>query len=632
MKLVIICFLLISISLPAFSGEKGEYKVSNIPAELRKESNLVIRKRITEFYVLDDQRAEYYYTAAYTIFGKDEQHHGDLTIYYNSSLNTVDKIEGYIYDAEGKEIKELAGRDIKDYSDYTNDALFVDTRIKEASLHHNVFPYTVEFKYRLRYNGYINWPEWYSRYSHIGVQLSKLVLKYPYEDEPRFWCNSDIKPVIKNEERYKVYTWEAVNLPELPEDAVSGSDPKDYAHYLVTAPREFTVEGYKGNMSTWNDFGLWYNKLKAGRGELSREAAAEIRKQYDEGDDTHTRIKKLYRYMQSRTRYVNVNLGIGGWQPLKASFVHEKGYGDCKALSNYMTAILKTAGIDAYQVLIKAGNNPWDVEEFSFNRFNHVVVCVPLPGDTVWLECTSQTMPYNCIGDHNEKRMALLISDEGGKIVHTPASLPESNRQTKTSEVTFRKNGSAEVNMRVNWTGNQRNYYHNYIASAPGGKQSERVLQIMDVPDINLTNFSIEEAGFTNSISMSIKAELPKYASVSGSRLFFKPNMTEKRTSVPKDVKRISPIEFDHPFADADTIIYNIPAGYTVEAFPKELNLETSFGKYRTKCDTEEGKIIYTRYYEISDYKIAAELYPEYRNFIAEIVKADRAQVVLARK
>jgi transglutaminase-like putative cysteine protease len=628
-----VCFLLcLSSSLTA--GEKNEYNVNNIPSGLRVESNVVIRKQINEFHVINERKMIYYITQAFTIFGKDEQDRGEFILPYNRTFSEIDYIEGYIYDASGKEIKELDSDEIKDYTDFTSYSLYTDYRIKTASLHHNIFPYTVEFRYRISYNGKLNWPSWYSRSGSPPVQLSRFIVKHPAGEELRYWCNSDtLKPVIKKDGSYKIYTWEAVNQPEFPVDAVSMDKPKYYAGYVITAPGDFIMDGHKGSMRTWKDFGLWDYKLASTQGELSKEAIEEIKKQFNENDDAHEKIRKLYRYMQSRTRYVSIQLGIGGWQPFKASFVHEKGYGDCKALSNYMTAILGVAGITAYQVLIESGSDPDCITEFCSNQFNHQIVCVPLPQDTVWLECTDPTSPYNHAGWHIENRMALMLLPDGGKIVYTPSSSTLDNLQSGRSEVSILKNGSAEADMKVLWTGNQRDHIYNSIVSAPASERIARIINSMKVPDIKIKDVSFEgEQTFTKELTMNLKAELPRYASLSGNRLFFKPNLTEQRTYIPMDVKRLSPYTFNYPFADTDTIIYHIPENYIVEALPAEVNLKTSFGTYRAKCQSDDDKIIYTRYYEINDYEIPAELYSEYRKFVSDIVKADRAQVVLVVK
>ena len=65
--------------------------------------------------------------------------------------------------------------------------------------------------------------------------------------------------------------------------------------------------------------------------------------------------------MQNNTRYISIQLGIGGWRPFEAAYVASKGYGDCKALSNYMYSLLKEAGILSYYTLVKAGAGEEDI-------------------------------------------------------------------------------------------------------------------------------------------------------------------------------------------------------------------------------------------------------------------------------
>jgi transglutaminase-like putative cysteine protease len=44
------------------------------------------------------------------------------------------------------------------------------------------------------------------------------------------------------------------------------------------------------------------------------------------------KAKKIYQYLQNKTRYISVQIGIGGFQPVTAADVDRLGYGDCKGI------------------------------------------------------------------------------------------------------------------------------------------------------------------------------------------------------------------------------------------------------------------------------------------------------------
>ena len=340
--------------------------------------------------------------------------------------------------------------------------------------------------------------------------------------------------------------------------------------------------------------------------------------------------------MQTHTHYISIDLGIGGWQPYDAQYVHERGYGDCKALSNYMITLLKEAGIIAYPVLIQNGSNPLPlVNEFPSNQFNHVIVCVPIMPDSVWLECTSQTMLFNCIGRYNENRSALMVTPEGGIVVRTPQTISKQNIQRRHATITLNSFGYADVTVAVYWKGDQQDQVRSELDEATPEEHERWIMHSLDIPNINIKSYKFEGVDTQDSaITLSLDLSLPRYASVTGKRIFFQPNAMERRTFVPPDVSvRLSPIKFTYPYYDVDSLYYSIPSQYSAESIPPDVFLVSSFGTFRSKTIAlGDSAIIYTRSLEIRDYTIPAKNYAEYRKFFADIVKADRAQVVLVRK
>jgi len=153
-------------------------------------------------------------------------------------------------------------------------------------------------------------------------------------------------------------------------------------------------------------------------------------------------------------RYVSLQFGIGGYKPFTVKYVDEKKYGDCKALSNYMRYLLDVADIKSYPVLINAGYNAEPLDPtFPKTSFNHVILCVPDKADTVWLESTSNDNKAGFLGSFTEDRLGLLLTENGGSIIKTPASRYKNNLLSSYSEIFLDEKGGAKTQTRFYATG-----------------------------------------------------------------------------------------------------------------------------------------------------------------------------------
>lgn len=633
------CFLM---GLLVFSGclfssakaEDNQFDARKIPASLKKDAGAVIRENYVRFEVKNEKRALEKVKRAVTIFNKDEQHYGELVIWYDK-FTRIKSLEGRILDKDGEEVRELEDNDVKDVSAFSDYSLYEDNRVRAAELYYDRFPYTVEYTYELSFDGYLNWPDWSSQESLEPVEMSRFEVLMPEGQSLRYWTNADsVKPRISSEDGRNLYVWEAKNLPLLSKDVI-GDDLEDIAQIVHIAPADFELDGYAGSMRTWKDFGSWVYNLFKDRGILPGAAVNDVKSIVSKSTDKTELIRNLYHYMQHRTRYVSVQLGIGGFQPFDAKYVHEKGYGDCKALSNYMVSLLKEAGIKAFPVLIKTGihRRPM-ISEFPSSQFNHVIVCVPMDKDTMWLECTNQSTPPGYLGNETENRQALMLTEQGGVVVQTPRSTSLENLQQRKLQVELTSLGSLHVDAEIKWTGNQQEVPRSVIKESTPRDREKWIINSLETPLARLEQIkSSKSEDDRPEARMDLKLTLPNYASTSGSRIFFQPNIMERRTTVPKDVKvRLSPVRFYFPYLDADTVYFKIPQGFRVEALPQETLLKAAYGNFSSKTiQLDKDTLIYTRRLEISNYSIDAKSYNEYRKFIEAVVKSDRSQVVLVK-
>ena len=338
--------------------------------------------------------------------------------------------------------------------------------------------------------------------------------------------------------------------------------------------------------------------------------------------------------MQKNTHYISIQLGIGGWQPFEASYVATKKYGDCKALSNYMIALLKEADIQAKYVEIFGGNDPPPfMDDFSCSQSNHVICCVPVKNDTVWLECTSQTVSPGYMGKFTGNRKALIIDESGGHVVNTPSYSSKDNLQIRKTEATINTEGILDADIKTHYTGIQQDLPHALIYEV-SPEEREKYLNDM----FNLPTYKVEKSNYTETkgvipaVDEELHMQSPGYANITGKRLFVAPYLFGRGTDklIPDSSRKYEYV-IKNAFTDIDTIVLKIPSGYKPESIPKDVSLSTKFGKYSASLKIIDDKIIYYRLREQQSGRIPAKEFNDLVKFYEQIYKADQARVVLVK-
>ncbi|MCD4680221.1 MAG: DUF3857 domain-containing protein, partial [Bacteroidales bacterium] len=573
-----------------------KYNVGNIPDNLTKNANAVVRINETVFTINSINNATLKVKYAITILNESGDYLAQFIEYYDK-LILISNIEGKIYNAAGELILKVKKSDIKDYSAVSGYSLYEDDRVKYIRPVINKYPYTVEYEYMLKYNGLLHYPTWQAidKYE-VSLQKAVFIVNVPIELEFRYKEFNLVNNVeISTANNISTYKWLLENINAYEKEPFSPY-PYEIVPTVITAPNDFKIAGYSGNMETWKNIGIWQNKLLSGRDELPEETISEI-KRYVEGiDDDIEKVKKVYEYIQSKTRYVSIQLGIGGWQPFPASDVDEVGYGDCKALSNYTKALLKNIGVDSYYTLVKAGNVSNIYTDFPNLNFNHIILCVPVNNDTIWLECTSQTNPFGYIGNFTDDRDVLLIKKNGGEIAHTKVYNQSDNTQYRKATITLNENGEGNCVITTKYAGLQ---YDNIkkLFNKNFEDQKKILYDHIDIENVNIKDINIEkQADIIPEAKLYLSITLNKYTSMSGKRMFVPINLTNKFTYVPKKlINRKTDILLKFAYHDTDTIIYHLPENFEVEYLPENTEINSQFGEYSTSIKQNGNIVTYVR-------------------------------------
>jgi hypothetical protein len=625
-----ICFYIFSV----FATD-GEYAVSKIPAALLKNANVVKRMEEKRFSLKSPGEAAYFRKYAFTILNENGDKHASFDQYYDRFVE-IKNIEGTLYDASGNELRKLKNKDIQDLSAVSDASLIEDNRVKFHHFYYKVYPYTVEYTLELKYNGTMFYPSWLPvEDENFAVQQSKYIFECPLNYEFRYKAfQYPGEPLTEKTSDRKKATWEVKELPSIVREPYSPSF-RYITTYLMLGPTEFAMQDYKGNMKNWQDFGKFIYSLKQGRDELPPAIKQKVHEIADGITDPAEKIRKLYEYMQKNTRYVSIQLGIGGWQPFPAEYVAKKGYGDCKALTNYMYSILKEAGIKSFYTIIGAGKNRPDLEiEFPSSQFNHVILCSMLnTTDTVWLECTSQTLPAGYLGDFTCDRFALLIDEDGGKLIRTPKYGMKDNLQNRVIAAKLEPDGLLLADIKTKYTGMQQDDLHMLLNNLSKDKVKEYLDQELEFATYTVNNFAYKEnKGMLPVIEEQLNVSVDHYATVSGKRLFIIPNiMTRSHRKLKTDEERKFDIELDYEYNDIDKLEIELPAGYQPESIPQDAVIESKFGKYRSSIKLQGGKIIYNRNMEQYSGKFPKTEYGEMVKFYDAVYKTDRNKLVLVK-
>ena len=622
-------FLLLGALLPQLSAQ-FDYSATGIPAEYLKNAHTVVRSRELTFTVTQPDEAETEEWIVLTILNQNGAS-GATRYEFENEFEKVKSIKGTLYDGEGKQVKESRKQDVQDYESFT-DYEFQNARTKMLQMEYGQYPYTVEFRVRKTIKGFFRIDDFVVQ--RLGESVLKSTFSVVAPSEYSFhWkgVHSDVKPTIQESGGTKTTTWKFANLPAVPDEPYHPYFNEEYASIKV-APVRISIDGREGDFSDWKQMGAFFYDLNRGRDLLSAEMQAKVLELVKDKKTTREKIDAIYRYLEQNHRYVSIQIGIGGWQTLDAAFVEKKKYGDCKALTNYMQSMLKVAGIESYMANIFAGDTgvPEWYDEVPIPYANHVILYVP--GEDLWLECTSNTVPSGYLGDFTAGRKALLLTPQGGKVVNTPTQTTAENVKNSRISIGLDETGVANVSGNVLYTGDLHEPYRQLIAQKKQPDIEKLFVDHAEFPIAQLLALKIESSESAPQANVNYNVKINNLVTKSGKRMFVPVSKVNpfKRT-LPANDKRMLDLQLRDVYAWKDTVDIQLPPGFSLENMPAAKHLQSEFGLFDLQAVQQENRVRIIRHIEVQPVSVPAARYNEVRQFYQEMLKADGAQIVLLK-
>lgn len=216
-------------------------------------------------------------------------------------------------------------------------------------------------------------------YLNYTIPIEKKFHRYlfPLGHEPHIlYFNTSKKPLVSSDSKYAIYIWQTEKTEGLITDNYTPDWYDPYAHIIIS------------DFKSWNEVATWATPLYRVN-ERDKKIIADKISSIITGDTPERFAINAIRFVQDDIRYLGFEFGLNSHKPHSPVKVLDQRFGDCKDKSLLLCSILNSRGIESYPVLV---STQWrdklgDIAP-SFHAFNHCVVQILFPEDTVYVDPT----------------------------------------------------------------------------------------------------------------------------------------------------------------------------------------------------------------------------------------------------
>ena len=398
--------------------------------------------------------------------------------------------------------------------------------------------------------------------------------------------------------------------------------------------------------------GIWYGNLINGRMDASEPIKQQV-SSLTAGKTTQLqKMQAIAGFLQHDIRYVEIQLGIGGWQPHAAPDVFSHRYGDCKDKATLMRTMLREIGVSSYHVLINTKRGSVTRDSPAHDGFNHVILAIRLPDDMLdpsliavtqhprlgrilFFDPTNQLMPFGQIGGYLQANYGLLVTPEGGELLELPQQPSAMNSVQRSGKLTLDANGMLKGDVKEVRLGDRASSERWQLRTVT--KNEDRIKPIENLLAGSLSSFQIVRASLINldltdqPFGFNYSFESDNYAKSAGNLLLVRPRVLGIKSWGVLETKeaRRFPIEFEGPSRDTDSFDIALPPGYEVDELPPPTDADFSFGSYHSKTEASGNVLHYTRAVEIKELSVPVSKMDELKKFYRMIAADERNTAVL---
>jgi cellulose synthase operon protein C len=374
----------------------------------------------------------------------------------------------------------------------------------------------------------------------------------------------------------------------------------------------------------WDDVSRFYWGLVKDQLKVTDEIRAAAQEAvHSAGPDEMSRIRSVYDYVVSNTRYVALEFGIHSFKPYPVETILNRRFGDCKDKASLMHAMLESLGIDSRLVLVRTrrmGN--LDRGPASLAVFDHAILYVPKYD--LYLDGTAEFHGSRELPGDDRGADALVIEPDGkgAKLRRIPEGNTADNFDDTRVRVALQADGSASIDLTAKTRGPfTAELRRTFESPDERSRRAEEQLSRTAYPGVKITSVEVSDPhDIENAFMAKFRGRVTGYASISGAGLRFAP-FGQQRSYV-ESYAQLSRRTLPERLPSAQLLTVGaeieLPSGWTA-VLPEDTRESGPHGRYSLHYANEGGKVTARLEIELAGGEVTPQQYASFRSFLSRL-------------
>ncbi len=420
------------------------------------------------------------------------------------------------------------------------------------------------------------------------------------------------EPQINQRDGEELYTWSVKDAPRIKREQAMPPmiEVADYLH-----------------VSTFSDYtqmGEWYWGLVEDQLLAKEDLRRKARELAENSDSVEDKVKSIYNWVVTKTRYVGLEFGVHGYKPYQVNQIFERKFGDCKDKASLLVVMLQEVGVDAQLVIIRTGNmgllKPYPA---SLASFNHAIAYVPELN--LYLDGTAEFTGLSELPWQDYRALLMRLSKAKVGVGQAPEQEYRNNVYRERDIFSVGVADDVKFSGSVSIKGFDAPRFRSHFQDEMKREEKLEKLLNKEYPGTKVEAFEfkgLEEFG--TQVEIDYKAVLPGYARSEGEQKIVR--LSFNKVDLVKRFAALS--ERTHPvyirkLKDLDVVMeYRAEAGLKLKSLPEAVKLDNEYASFElaTTAKGNDAQVVMKLAFKKQIVPLVD--YPAFREFCQEVTKA----------